>query len=85
VMKNDTKFVIQAASQAQAASDYILQLANVEIAAWHENQHGSGPPDLEPVSLHPDLAATAPEPVAFSFKNENQFIVEKYLITKCFN
>ncbi|MBP7464401.1 MAG: DUF1738 domain-containing protein [Bacteroidales bacterium] len=33
VMKNDTKFVIQAASQAQAASDYILQLANVEIAA----------------------------------------------------
>jgi len=33
VMKNDTKFVIQAASQAQAASDYILQLAKVEIAA----------------------------------------------------
>jgi len=33
VMKNDTKFVIQAASQAQAASDYILQLANLEIAA----------------------------------------------------
>ena len=33
VMKNDTKFVIQAASQAQSASDYILQLANVEIAA----------------------------------------------------
>jgi len=33
VMKNDTKFVIQAASQAQAASDYILQLANVELAA----------------------------------------------------
>ncbi len=33
VMKNDTKFVIQAASQAQAASDYILQQANVKIAA----------------------------------------------------
>ena len=33
VMKNDTKFVIQAASQAQTAADYILLLANVEIAA----------------------------------------------------
>jgi len=30
VMKDDKKFVIQAASQAQAASDYILQTANVE-------------------------------------------------------
>jgi antirestriction protein ArdC len=30
VMQDDKKFVIQAASQAQAASDYILQTANVE-------------------------------------------------------
>jgi len=30
VMKDDKKFVIQAASQAQAASDYILQTTNVE-------------------------------------------------------
>jgi antirestriction protein ArdC len=29
-MQDDKKFVIQAASQAQAASDYILQTANVE-------------------------------------------------------
>jgi antirestriction protein ArdC len=34
VMKDDKKFVISAASQAQAAADYILQAANVkEIAA----------------------------------------------------
>jgi len=33
-MKDDKKFVISAASQAQAASDYILQTANIkEIAA----------------------------------------------------
>jgi antirestriction protein ArdC len=30
VMRNDKKFVIQAASQAQAASEYILQLADVK-------------------------------------------------------
>jgi antirestriction protein ArdC len=30
VMQDDKKFVIQAASQAQAASDYILQTANIE-------------------------------------------------------
>lgn len=34
VMKNDKKFVIQASSQAQAASDYILKTANIkEVAA----------------------------------------------------
>ncbi|MBN2776143.1 MAG: DNA primase, partial [Bacteroidales bacterium] len=34
VMKDDKKFVVSAASQAQAAADYILQAANMkEIAA----------------------------------------------------
>jgi antirestriction protein ArdC len=34
VMKDDKKFVISAASHAQAAADYILQAANMkEIAA----------------------------------------------------
>jgi len=33
VMQNDKKFVIQAASQAQAASNYILQTANIEEVA----------------------------------------------------
>lgn len=33
VMKNDNKFIIQAASQAQAAADYILKTANIKEEA----------------------------------------------------
>jgi len=34
VMKNDKKFVIQAASQAQQASDWILQFEVIEEPAF---------------------------------------------------